>query len=204
MRLIQPDGTEPRFPGDQTNSYYVASAELRDIPSLQEAAGVSWRATYGGIFTPQFIEHFLAQAYSAEGLARALQSPRSHFLVARAMTPGEGRQDEQQNGQPVIAFCQVGPPSHADQAPPACGELYRLYVRPEWQRRGIGSRLLAEAEVWLSRQGYARYGAYVHAANEVGKAFYRRQGFVRRPEADLDDEWYLVKEMGRPIPPGEA
>jgi GNAT superfamily N-acetyltransferase len=184
MQQIRPAG---HGPAPLSGGFRIALAQAGDIPSLQEAAGASWRATYNGIFTPEFIERFLAQAYSPESLERALQNSRTQFLVAKA---------EDQSAE-VIGYCQVGPPSHVERAPAGCGELYRLYIRPEWQRQGIGSRLLAEVEAWLAERGYERYGAYVHAANEQGKAFYARRGFARHPQGDLDDEWYLVKEIER-------
>jgi ribosomal protein S18 acetylase RimI-like enzyme len=187
MQQIRPAGQEPAQP---SNHYRMAIAQPSDIPSLQEAAGVSWRATYAGIFTPEFIDRFLAQAYSTESLERALHNPRTQFVVAKQGAAGSGEESET-----VIGFCQAGPPSHAEHAPPQGGELYRLYVRPEWQRRGIGSRLLLGAEAWLAVQGYVRYGVYVHARNEQGKAFYWQMGFDRLRSGDLDDEWYLVKEL---------
>lgn len=147
---------------------------------------MSWRATYQAIFEPELIERFLAHAYSTASLERAFQDTRTHFLVAKSGAEIEAE---------VAAFCQVGPPSHPEGAPPACGELYRLYVRPNHQRRGLGRQLLGIAEDWLGAQGYARYGCYVHAHNERGKAFYWQMGFNHRSLRDLDDEWYLVKEL---------
>jgi len=173
-------------PASHENGYWISLAQPGDIPSLQEAASVSWRATYQAIFDPEFIERFLAQAYSAASLERAFQDARTHFLVARIHAGPEAD---------VLAFCQVGPPSQPEGAPPACGELYRLYVRPDYQRCGIGRRLLGVAEDWLAGQAYLRYGCYVHARNERGKAFYWQMGFNRRPLHDLEDEWYLVKEL---------
>jgi uncharacterized protein with von Willebrand factor type A (vWA) domain len=35
----------------------------------------------------------------------------------------------------------------------------------------------------------------VHSRNEIGKAFYVRQGFSHRPEQDADDEWYMEKTL---------
>ncbi len=173
-------------PASSDSRYWITRAQPHDIPSLQEAANVSWRATYQAIFEPELIERFLAHAYSTASLERAFQDTRTHFLVAKSGAEIEAE---------VAAFCQVGPPSHPEGAPPACGELYRLYVRPNHQRRGLGRQLLGIAEDWLGAQGYARYGCYVHAHNERGKAFYWQMGFNHRSLRDLDDEWYLVKEL---------
>jgi ribosomal protein S18 acetylase RimI-like enzyme len=184
MQRTEPAGQRPAQLTDHSvHDIRVARAQPGDIVSLQAAAEASWRATYGDLFTAEFIDHFLARAYSAESLERAFQNRRTYFVVAKVA--GE-----------VVAFSQVGPPSHVEDAPPACGELYRLYVRSEWQRRGLGRRLLGVVEDWLAGQRYARYGCYVHARNEQGKAFYWQMGFNRLSRRDLEDEWYLIKELG--------
>ena len=48
----------------------------------------------------------------------------------------------------------------------------QLYVRPEFQRRGIGSRLLAHA-----RQRRRLLRLYTFESNEPARAFYEKQGF---------------------------
>jgi diamine N-acetyltransferase len=180
MQKTQPVGNPPTEPAEDVR---IEVARVEDIPSLQVAAANCWWATYADIFTNEFIQRFLTRAYSVESMERALTNRRTHFIVAK-------REDE------VVAFSQTGPPTHPHEALPGCGELYRLYVTPTWQRRGLGRRLLADVEGWLSAQGFARYGCYVHARNDRAKLFYAQFNFTRLPERDLDDEWYLVKELG--------
>ena len=169
-------------------SYQIEVAQGEDIVALQVAAEASWRATYASIFTPDFITRFLARAYSVESLRRTIQSPNSCFLVVKCETA--------QCKATVLGFGQVGSGQpRRDGKPVAPAELYRLYVVPSQQRQGLGSRLLAELEAWLLAQGYDHYACYVHARNELGKAFYQRQGFVHTPASDFEDEWYMVKGL---------
>jgi hypothetical protein len=185
MLLNRPAG---QTPATQLNGYEIAVARLEDVPAVQAVAGETWRTAYRDIFAPEFIERFLARAYGAEHLERAFQDARTRFVVARVA--GE-----------VVGFGQVGPPSHPEDAPPDCGELYRLYILPTWQRRGIGRGLLGLTEIWLADQGYVRYGCYVHARNAAARAFYWQVGFNRVPSRDLDDEWYLVKNLNHQLFP---
>lgn len=167
--------------GSHVEAITIVVAQLADIPALQSAAATSWWATYGTLLPASFIESFLARSYSRDHLAMHLADPTCHFLVVK-------RYDE------LIGFGQVGPTMpRRDAAPVAPADLYRLYLLPEWQRHGIGSRLLAALEKWLCDQGYSYYGAYVHERNEPAKHFYRRRGFMHKPECDVQDEWYLVK-----------
>ena len=50
--------------------------------------------------------------------------------------------------------------------------LDQLYVRPEVQRRGVGTRLLAQA-----KRGRGRLRLYTFEANEPAREFYEKHGF---------------------------
>ncbi|MCG8348683.1 MAG: GNAT family N-acetyltransferase [Chloroflexales bacterium] len=159
-------------------------AQAADIEAIQTTAAVSWRMAYRAIFPPEFIDQFLAQAYSSENLLRALQNPKSIFLLAK--------QDEQ-----VAGFWHSGNGYYGAQ-------LFRLYVVPDYWRNRIGSELLRRAEERLAAQGTSSYYCYVHARNDIGQAFYANQGFVRDSARDRDDEWCLIKMLPQRIAPKET
>ena len=165
----------------QSEAITITIAQLEDIPALQATAAASWWATYGSYLPASFIENFLVRAYSADSLAADLTNSSCRFLLAKA-------------DNALIGFGQVGPTMpRRDDAPVAQADLYRLYLLPQWQGRGIGRRLLTELEEWLREQGYPHCGAYVHEQNTPAQGFYLHQGFVRQPACDVQDEWYLVK-----------
>jgi ribosomal protein S18 acetylase RimI-like enzyme len=153
------------------------TAEERDIPWIQRTARASWQATYGDIFSAGFIANFLSRAYSRESLRAAIHSSCSVFLVARV-------------GERVIGFCNFGEAISGEGQ-----QLYRLYVDPSYWRHGIGGKLLEMMEERLREQGVSAYFCYVHGENEVGKAFYVKQGFVHDPARDADEEWFMLKRL---------
>ena len=61
------------------------------------------------------------------------------------------------------------------------GNLYRLAVHPDYQRRGIARRLLSEAETWLRAQGAKRVGAVVEKDHPWAVGFWESSGFVLEP-----------------------
>jgi ribosomal protein S18 acetylase RimI-like enzyme len=68
--------------------------------------------------------------------------------------------------------------------------LYRLAVRPEWRRRGVGSALLGAAERRLSDLGATRIDAMVLDANDLGQSVWAAGGYRRQ------DDWRRwVKEL---------
>jgi ribosomal protein S18 acetylase RimI-like enzyme len=177
--------------GSHTAPITITTALPEDIPALQATAAASWWATYGEYLPASFIEDFLARAYSSARLLAQLADPQSCFLVVKS----NGALNEA-----LIGFGQAGPPlPRHDHAPVAAADLHRLYLLPAWQRRGIGSRLLAELEAWLRGRAYPHYGAYVHERNEPARHFYARQGFIHKPECDIQGEWYLVKRLERDV-----
>lgn len=72
--------------------------------------------------------------------------------------------------------------------------LYALRVRPEWQGRGVGSRLLAAAEGELIARGFtiAVIAAGMH--NPGARRLYERQGY--RVFAEDPGVWWFTNARG--------
>lgn len=72
-------------------------------------------------------------------------------------------------------------------------DVFALFVRPEAQRAGLGSRLLTEAERWLAEK-------YVHSAwlltgdGSPAVAFYEKRGWCREGDA-ADGQIRFVKHL---------
>ena len=71
------------------------------------------------------------------------------------------------------------------------GWLYSVAVRPDAQRKGIGSSLLAEAERRLAALGCCKINLQIRAGNEAVTAFYRHHGY------DVEDRVSMGKRFGR-------
>lgn len=60
--------------------------------------------------------------------------------------------------------------------------LYRLAVRPEHRRHGVGRALLVAAEARLAALGARRFDAMVLDANELGQRLWLAAGYRRQEE----------------------
>ena len=67
------------------------------------------------------------------------------------------------------------------------GWINRLGVRPDYQRRGIGKKLVRAAEDLLHQQGLTIVAALVEYHNEASLALFKSEGFL------VIDAYYLTK-----------
>jgi diamine N-acetyltransferase len=115
--------------------------------------------------------------YSAEAFASRLQEPTRRFVLVEHATGLIGFAEIQMSPRSAPAGAAVG------------AELVRLYVQPQVQGRGIGRRLLQEAEratvaaalgsLWITawEGNHRARGFYVaHGFQDVGATTYAFQG----------------------------
>ena len=74
------------------------------------------------------------------------------------------------------------------------GYLYSLRVRPEWQARGIGTRLLKAAESTLRARGFTMAVIAAGKENPRARQLYERLGY--RTFADDPGVWYFQDVNG--------
>ena len=163
----------------------VQAEHLAEISAL---AAVIWRAHYPGIITPAQIDYMLARSYDVDTMRRELENGIAWF---RALVDGELR-----------AFASVGPTEIAIKF-----KLHKLYVHPDWQRHGLGSRLLKECESTARTHGAATLMLNVNKRNEIAIRAYRQRGFTIRESIIADigggfvmDDYVMVKLLASSDP----
>lgn len=128
----------------------------------------TWRATY-----PTLLPHeYLARNLSVD--TRAI-----HWQRTLARDAGEEAVFVAAEGEAVVGFCSVGP---ARKLPRAVtlpdlrwGEVYTLYVLPDFHEQGIGRMLLANGMAELVRRGFVAAMLWVLAGNP-SRFFYEAMG----------------------------
>ena len=121
----------------------------------------------------------LSDADEPQAIARFLEKNRGLCFVARA----EGR---------LVGTCLCGSDGRR-------GYLYHLAVDPLLRGMGIGKSLAARALDELRKQDIHKCHIMVYGKNESGLAFWKRCGWVTRPEIELMSFDVMVTGEG-PLP----
>jgi ribosomal protein S18 acetylase RimI-like enzyme len=101
---------------------------------------------------------------SRVNLARQLKLPNVRLLVAREGSEG-----------PIIGTVLA---THDGRK----GWINRLAVDASRRRRGLGARLVGEAERWLESQGMDILACLIEEGNAVSMAVFERLGYRKHPE----------------------
>lgn len=144
-------------------SYMVRPATPGDIPGVAAVAHDTWKVTYALSVSEQNQRQHLRRAYANQALRTAISQMRGWFYVAV-------------ENEAVVGFAQYVRRFDTQ------GELVRMYVHPNFQRRGIGRDLLETGLTAMNAAGIDQCYVSVEVSNLVARTFYERFGF--RPQRD--------------------
>jgi len=163
----------------------IRPAGVQDAAGIADVAQRTWNDTYAEIILPTTQERLLGRWYTPAALGEATGQSDSWFYVAVVE-------------EKVIGFAQFV--MREDRR----GELTRIYVLPEWQRQGVGGRLLGEGLASLLSHGAQEVFVHVERGNNKGIGFYESRGFhgvrefvVELPDQDLDLVEYTLSLESR-------
>jgi ribosomal protein S18 acetylase RimI-like enzyme len=139
----------------------VRDATLADAERLAQIHVDSWRAAYRGHFPEEFL--------TGLSVERRVQGWRRFLSEA---DPGQAALVIEDDGV-VAGFSRLGPS-------PDIGEVYAIYLDPEYWGRGLGRVLLEASEERLRRMGFEEAVLWVLEGNERARGLYEAAGW--RPD----------------------
>jgi GNAT superfamily N-acetyltransferase len=171
----------------------IRPAVEADIPALLDAHARSWRASYGDLLPAGLIEDVLA--------ARDARGQRWRTRLADPSDPGVFLVAEVAGR--VVGLAITGP-SRDEDADPATGEVYAIYLDPDVIGRGVGRALFAAAVADLASLGFERATLWVLTGNARARRFYEAAGWqadgaTKREVRDvgtLDETRYRLEPLG--------
>ena len=133
----------------------IRAADGNDLLAILDVGQRTWPVTYGPIAGEEYVAMGLAKWWTKDATIPAIRAGR----VTVAEVDGE-----------VVGIASVGPhESHL--------ALWKLYVLPEHQGRGIGSALL-DSVVDRAREDHPQIRVSYLNGNTSAEGFYRSKGFV--------------------------
>jgi ribosomal protein S18 acetylase RimI-like enzyme len=78
----------------------------------------------------------------------------------------------------VVGFVRSGPSRDNDDDPGQVGEIYAIYVHPDYWGRRVGYTLLQTATQQLQQQGFGEVTLWTLRDNRHARAFYERTGLA--------------------------
>ncbi|MDT0442286.1 GNAT family N-acetyltransferase [Streptomyces johnsoniae] len=150
-----------------------------DIEGVARVRIQGWRHAYRGLVPQDYLDGMRPELFAAMLRAAAPGEPadRVHLVADARGTgvigwahPGAYRPDEHVDERPGRPQEEAGQGSY--------GELYALYLVPEFIGTGVGRALLDSSLRWLAGQGHRRLRLWVLRDNAMGRRFYDRVGLV--------------------------
>ncbi len=144
--------------------------ELTDPASLETVRRIAddvWPKTFREILSPEQIVYMMKMMYAPEVMEKELSSG-VHFRVAYV------------DGVPA------GYTSWAPYTLPGTAKLHKIYLLQEFQGRGIGSAMLADASEQARKAGFTRLRLNVNKHNERARRAYFRNGFTDAEAVKID------------------
>jgi ribosomal protein S18 acetylase RimI-like enzyme len=147
------------LPGMSTLAIDVRSAEIDDVEGITAVHDASWRYAYEGLIPAQELARMIARR-GPRWWSRAIRRGTAVLVL--------------EVGGTIAGYATFGPNRARDLSQK--GEVYEIYLLPEYQGVGLGTRLFLAARRELARHGYETAVVWALADNESACRFYRNAG----------------------------
>ena len=162
--------------GELKEMVTIRPAKSSDAPAIARVQVTTWQAEYRGLIADEFLDAF-SQADRTTCWSQIMQQLAQAIYVAESERAG------------IVGFASGGAARQRGGCERFQGELYGLYVLPEWHGRGIGRRLVAACAQGLLELGLGTMVVWVLSDNPA-RQFYERLGgaFVTEGEMKIGEQ----------------
>jgi ribosomal protein S18 acetylase RimI-like enzyme len=137
----------------------IRRAQPEDAGSLAEAHDEAWRTAYRGLIPGPELEKLVVRRGPSWWDAAIRRGSRIFLLTF---------------GDTIAGYANYG--RNRAKSLPYAGEIYELYLRPEYQGLGFGRRLFATAKRDLAQGGQQSLVVWALCDNDPAVSFYRALG----------------------------
>jgi ribosomal protein S18 acetylase RimI-like enzyme len=130
-------------------------------------------------------ETVVVALWRACNLVVSYNDPAADFRFAKASPSSDVLVGVDDRGG-IVGSVMVGHDGHR-------GWLYYVAAHPDWRGKGVGRRMVEEAEEWLRQRGIAKAQLLVRDTNTAVIGFYERLGFEVAPRVVMS-RWLGTQE----------
>jgi len=166
---------------------YLRPAAPGDEDPVAQVHVRSWQTGYRGLLPDEFLDRL----DPAERAARYTFGQVDRGLPSTTIAV---------DGDQICGFATTGPCRDEDRA--GAGELYAIYVDPDWWGRGVGRELIVATRQRLSDQHFSSAILWMLAGNARAERFYRLDGWspdgtcARREIAGIEADEVRLARLG--------
>ncbi len=124
----------------------------------------AWQSAYRGAVPDSFLD--------------ALDPERRADRFRQFLTSGTGETYVVVRQACVIGHVTIGPCRDEDLDSVVVGEIWGIYLRPQFWRLGIGAEVCRRVEGMLAGRGFLRIVLWTFEANESARRFYEAMGYA--------------------------
>ncbi len=143
----------------KTNVIGVRRAEVRDAEAITAVHDAAWRFAYDGMIPAKELVRIVTRR-GPRWWDRAIRRGTAVLVL--------------EVGGAICGYATVGP--NRARNLPQKGEVYEIYLKPEYQGVGLGTRLFLAARRELARFGFDSVVVWALSDNEGACRFYRNAG----------------------------
>jgi ribosomal protein S18 acetylase RimI-like enzyme len=165
----------------------IRAAVPDDAEEVERLRVAGWQTAYRGILPDDYLNRM-----RVDGERRR----RRMIEQAAAEQPSLRVESVAVQGGAIVGWVSGGRCRDADRPGPGQGEIYAIYVLPEWWGRGAGRLLMAHAVRALTEVGHRDITLWVLEDNQQARRFYAAAGFQpdgSRQQLDLGGPVYEVR-----------
>ena len=159
----------------------VEVADTGHVDGICRVGTASWRDAYSDVLPADYVEANVSGRYDADRIVGQIDGTGDTGGIGQWLVALDRDPDESDAGSPGADS--AGPSESVvgtvrdDRPEPGVGEVSGLYVHPDWQGAGVGSRLLSALTERQREDGVVEQHTYAFADNDAAIGFYESKGF---------------------------
>lgn len=156
------------------NNITIRESEVSDALGIATVHVKSWQKTYRGQVPDEYLENLSIsdRASKIEKMIEENRNKKVHNFVIEI-------------DKLIVGILTVGV-NREDDLPSDVGELYGIYIHPDYEGKGYGSMLMNHAIETLRSEGYKKATLWVLVTNTKARSWYEHKGWKIEGKTKVD------------------